>query len=66
MAPDLTAHMGMSVLVILWWVAVWVLVEEAILFISGNRRHIKMLVCVLIIFSIVVTCSLFPHHLSRF
>ena len=63
---DLTFHMSTSILVILWWVSMWLIIEEGILFVSGNRKHIKMLVCALIIVGVLITCSIFPHHMDRF
>ena len=63
---DLHVSLGTSILVILWWVSMWFMIEEAILFISGNKRHIKMIVCLFIIVSVVLTCSVFPQNLSRF
>ena len=63
---DLHVSLGTSILVILWWVSMWFMIEEAILFISGNKRHIKMIVCLFISVSVVLTCSVFPQNLSRF
>lgn len=57
---------GTSILVILWWVSMWLIIEEGILFVSGNRKHIKMLVCALIGAGVLITCSIFPHHMERF
>jgi hypothetical protein len=63
---DIHTSLGSSVLVVLWWVALWFMFEEAILFVSGNRRHVKMMICLIITASIIAICSFFPHHLSRF
>lgn len=63
---DLTFQMSTSILVILWWVSMWLIIEEGILFVSGNRKHIKMLVCALISVGVLITCSIFPHHMDRF
>ena len=62
---DITT-LGSSVIVILWWVSIWVLIEEGIEFVSGNRKHIKLAVCLTIIFGVVVTCALFPHYTHHF
>lgn len=62
---DISAN-GSSLIVILWWVAVWILVDEAIEFVSGNRKYIKLAVCLIIIFSVVVTCSLYPEYIRHF
>ena len=63
---DLTFHMSMSILVILWWVSMWLIIEEGILFVSGNRKQIKMLVCAVIIVIVLITCAIFPHYIDRF
>jgi hypothetical protein len=65
-ASDLTLHMSSSILVILWWVSMWAIIEEGILFVSGNRKQIKMLVCAIIIAIVIITCAIFPHHIERF
>ena len=62
---DLNASLGASILVILWWVSIWFMIEEAILFVSGNRRNVKILICLFISVSVVITCSFFPQNLSR-
>ena len=62
---DITTN-GSSIIVILWWVAVWILVDEGIEFVSGNRKYIKLAVCLIIIFGVVVTCSLFPQYIHHF
>ena len=62
---DFNVSLGTSVLVILWWVSIWFMIEEAILFVSGNKRHIKLLVCLIISVSVVMVCSVFPQNLSR-
>ena len=63
---DLTFQMSTSILVILWWVSMWLIIEEGILFVSGNRKQIKMLVCAVIIVIVLITCAIFPHHMDRF
>jgi hypothetical protein len=45
---------------------VWAMIEEGILFVSGNRKHIKMIVCAIISVGVIITCSIFPHHIGRF
>ena len=63
---ELTFQMSTSILVILWWVSMWLIIEEGILFVSGNRKQIKMLVCAVIIVGVLLTCAIFPHHMDRF
>ena len=63
---ELTFQMSMSILVILWWVSMWLIIEEGILFVSGNRKQIKILVCAVIIVGVLLTCAIFPHHMDRF
>jgi hypothetical protein len=65
-AVDIQTSLGTSVLVILWWVALWFMFEEAILFVSGNRRNIKIMICLIIIVGIVAICAFFPYHLRHF
>ena len=62
---DISAN-GSSLIVILWWVAVWILVDEGIEFVSGNRKYIKLAVCLIIIFSVVLTCILYPEYIRHF
>ena len=66
MAAEFTIHMIMSILVILWWVSLWILIEEGIVFVSGNRKSIKLLVCAVIVVCILIACSIFPHYIDRF
>lgn len=66
MAAEFTIQMSMSILVILWWVSVWILIEEGIVFVSGNRKSIKLLVCAVIVTGILIACSIFPNHIDRF
>ena len=65
-AADIHTSLSSSILVVLWWVALWFMFEEAILFVSGNRRHIKMMICLIITVSIIIICSVFPYHLRHF
>jgi len=58
--------LGSSVIVILWWASIWVLIDEGIEFVSGNRKHIKLAVCLIIVFGILVTCAIFPHYVRHF
>lgn len=63
---DINGNLGTSVVVIAWWVAIWFIFEEAILFVSGNRRHIKVTICLIIMFIVFVTCCFYPYHLKSF
>jgi len=53
---------GISIINILWWVSVWYLIEEGIVFISGNKRHFKAMICIIISVSIVIYTSFYPEH----
>ena len=66
MAAEFTIQMSTSILVILWWVSLWILIEEGIVFVSGNRKSIKLLVCAVIVVSILIACAIFPHYIDRF
>jgi hypothetical protein len=46
--------LGTSFIIILWWVSLWLIVEESISFISGDKRHVKMSICVMIIVILTV------------
>ena len=54
----------MSLISILWWVAFWFLFEEAIIFTSGNKRHLKILICIIIIALIILYAAMFPTHIE--
>jgi hypothetical protein len=43
---DMLSH---SFLIIMWWVSLWLLAEETIIYVSGNKKHIKMSICVVMI-----------------
>ena len=66
MAAEFTIQMSMSIVVILWWVSLWILIEEGIVFVSGNRKSIKLLVCAVIVVGILIACAIFPHYIDRF
>ena len=57
--------LGTSVLIIVWWVSVWILIEEAIEYISGDKRHIKLYVCVILIVLISLYVNLYPALASK-
>jgi len=48
--PYLLSH---SVIVVLWWIGLWTLAEEALIFISGNKKNKKLAICVIIVISII-------------
>ena len=52
--------LGTSVLIIVWWVSVWVLIEETIEYISGNKQHVKLYVCVILIIIISIYVNMYP------
>jgi hypothetical protein len=54
-----------SIIIILWWVSLWLIAEEAIDFMSGDKRHRKMAICFFIIAAIVVYAHYFPLFASR-
>ena len=56
---------SVSIISILWWVALWFLFEEAIIFTSGNKRHIKVLICTIIIISIIIYSHINPTHVEN-
>ena len=51
--PYVLSH---SMLVILWWISLWFLAEETILFISDDKKHKKIAVCVVIVTMIAFYC----------
>jgi hypothetical protein len=55
---------GVSLISILWWVAVWFLFEEIIILTSGNKRHLKIMICLTIIMLIVIYTQMFPTHIE--
>lgn len=57
--------LGTSVLIIVWWVSVWILIEETIEYISGDKRHVKLYVCVILIVLISVYVNLYPALASK-
>jgi hypothetical protein len=54
---------GASIISILWWVVIWFLFEEAIAFTSGNKRHVKVLICMIVVILIVIYTRMFPTHI---
>jgi hypothetical protein len=52
--------LGTSVLIIVWWVSIWILIEEAIEYISGDKRHVKLYVCVILIVVISLYVNMYP------
>ena len=50
--------LGTSFIIILWWVALWFIIEETIVFLAGNKRHLKLSICVIII----VIITIYAHH----
>jgi hypothetical protein len=52
--------LGSSALIILWWVSLWLIAEETIEFLSGNKRHIKLSICVIVIVIITVYAHMYP------
>ena len=53
-----------SIISILWWVALWFLFEEAIAFTSGNKRHVKVLICMILVILIIIYTHMFPTHIK--
>jgi hypothetical protein len=47
---------GHSVLVILWWISLWFLAEEFILYLSQDKKHKKVAICIAIVIIIVFYC----------
>jgi hypothetical protein len=44
----------------------WFIIEEGIVYVSGNRKSTKLLVCAVIVVGILIACSIFPHYIDRF
>jgi len=66
--PDIKIVPGVlstSVLIILWWVALWLILEESISFLSGDKRHRKIAICVIIIVIITIYAHIYPHFLNK-
>jgi hypothetical protein len=40
------------------------LFEEVIEFTSGNKRHIKVLICMIIVIFVVIYTHMFPSHIE--
>jgi len=55
----------LSVISVLWWVAIWFLFEDTITFISGNKRHLRVVICLVIIVSIVIYGILYPAQIQN-
>ena len=55
---------GASIISVLWWVALWFLFEEAIEFTSGNKRHVKVLICMILVILIIIYTHMFPTHIK--
>ena len=55
---------GVSIVSILWWVAIWFLFEEIIIFTSGNKRHFKVLICLSIVLIIILYAQFNPTHIE--
>ena len=52
--------LGTSILIIVWWVSIWILIEETIEYISGDKRHVKLYVCVILIVLISMYVNMYP------
>jgi len=57
--------LGVSIIIIMWWVSIWILIEEAILYVSADKRHLKLYVCTLIIIIITLCAHIQPHIISK-
>jgi len=57
--------LGTSIIIIIWWVTLWLIVEETIVYLSGNKRHLKLSICVVIIIIISIYAHVFPKFASR-
>lgn len=51
--PYVLSH---SMLVILWWISLWFLAEEFILYLSQDKKHKKIAICIGIVTLIVFYC----------
>jgi len=57
--------LGTSIIIIIWWVTLWLIIEETIVYLSGDKRHIKISICVVIIIIISIYAHVFPKFASR-
>jgi hypothetical protein len=48
--------LGHSMLVILWWISLWIIAEEFILYLSQDKKHKKVAICIAIVSLIVFYC----------
>jgi hypothetical protein len=52
--------LGTSAVIIIWWVSLWLIIEETIAYVSGDKRHIKLAVCTLIIIILTIYAHIQP------
>jgi len=57
-----TNVISLSMITILWWASIWYLIEETIIYISGNKKHLKAAICISIIMTITFYCYVYPEH----
>ena len=55
---------SVSIISVLWWVVLWFLFEEIILLVSGNKRHLKVLICITIAALIYMYVIINPTHVE--
>ena len=51
-----------SIITILWWASIWYLIEETMVYVSGNKKHFKAFICMIIIIGITMYSFLNPDH----
>jgi len=57
-----TNLVSLSMITILWWASLWYLIEETIVYVTGNKKHLKAAICIAIIMTIIFYCHINPDH----
>lgn len=57
--------LGTSILIILWWVSLWIILEELIDYASSSKRHLKIAICGFVIVLIVVYSHVRPTFVHK-
>jgi hypothetical protein len=60
--PDV---LGTSAIIIIWWVSLWLIIEETIVYVSGDRRHVKLAICTLIVIVLSFYAHIYPAFTRR-
>jgi hypothetical protein len=54
-----------SAITIIWWFAIWTVVEDTLVLVSGGKRHIHVALCVAIIAAISIGFYGYPELLEK-